>query len=676
MKHNHKKEHGEQTCACGCGHGQEHKNEHEHEHEHETCHCHENGDDGCGCGCHHDHGHEHDERKAWQKVLGYVFGGCVTAIGFLPLLPVPIRMIASLVAYVGFGFSVFRDMIAGFSHKKIFTEFTLMCVASLGAFAIGEYADAAAVMYLYRLGEEISGGAYARSRRNLSELLAVTPDHANVLRDGEVHAVEPHEVTVGERILVRVGERIPLDGTVLEGGGSADTSSVTGEAMPLMLYEGIACPSGSVLTEGSVTLLVTHAYEDSVISKLAEAVREATARKSSAEKKIARFARIFTPAAFAVAALISLIGTLITGELAHWVRMGLTVLVISCPCSLVLSVPLAYFAGIGAAAKRGIVFRGGEIMDRMSRLSVLGFDKTGTLTESELSFDGATLLGTMAEKAFLQLSYDVLLHSPHAAAVSFCQGFDGVAHTTVTEIEIVGGRGISCLVGDKRALFGNAVFLREHGMDVADSPTTAIFGALDGEVLGKLNFSAHTKAHVEEAVAELRTLGVSRLAVLSGDGEVAVAEACRNVGVAEWASALTPKDKLDRLERMMAETDGVVGFCGDGLNDSAVIARADVGIAMGACGSALTVQSADVVIMDDDLAKIAEGMRIARKTERVANISIALSLGMKLAVVIIGLVLSGFGRSMPIELAIVADVGAAVVAVLQSMRAAKHKTKA
>lgn len=638
---------------------------HEHLYEHEH-------DHGCACGCGHDHGACHvEDKKRGKTVAYYVIGSCIALIGFFSFLPFAVRLSASIAVYLVFGFSVFWNMVRGFGRRQIFTEFTLMCVASLGAFAIGEYADAAAVMLLYRLGEEISGGAYARSRSNLRALLSLTPEYANVLRDGEFLRVVPSEVQVGERILVRVGERIPLDGTVCEGVGSADTASVTGEAVPLSLYEGVACPSGATLLEGGVTLLVTHRYEDSVVSRMAEAVKEASARKSAAEKKIARFAKIFTPMAFATAGTIALVGALWNGEVAHWVRMGLTVLVISCPCSLLLSVPLAYFAGIGAAAKRGIVFRGGEIMDAVGRLSTLAFDKTGTLTESNLSFDGAVTFGMVKEEEFLQTSYDVLIHSPHAAAVSFCEAYKGTARGEVTDVVVVGGRGIACMVRGKRAVFGNAAWLRENGIAAEDCRATAILGAIDGVLAGRLDFSSHTKPHARDTIEKLRTLGVSRMAVLSGDGEESVAAACQSVGIDTWSASQTPSDKLARLEEIMAEQrSGCVGFCGDGLNDSAVIARADVGIAMGVCGSALTVQSADVVLMDDDLSKIAEAIKIARKTERVANVSIGLSLGMKLCVVLVGILLSTYGYTMPMALAIVADVGAALVAVLQSMRAA------
>ena len=606
--------------------------------------------------------------------MTYVLGGCVTVCGFLPFLPVAVRVACAVAVYLFFGFSVFRDMVRGFARRAFFTEFSLMCISSLGAFAIGEYADAAAVMLLYRLGEEISGGAYTRSRNSLQELLALAPEYANVLRGGEVIRVEPQAVAVGDQILVRAGEKIPVDGIVCQGGGSADTASVTGETMPLALYEGIACPSGSVLLEGSVTLRVTHRYEDSVVARLSEAVRAASARKSPAEKRIARVARILIPTALAVAVGIAAVGSLLGGEAVHWIRMGLTVLVVACPCSLVLSVPLAYFAGVGCAAKQGIVFRGGEVMDRMAHLSTLAFDKTGTLTESAVSFDGAETIGEMAHDELLQLSYDVLLHSPHAAAVAFCAAFDGTAHKTVTDVTLVSGRGVSCLVDGKRAVFGNAVWLRENGIDAEDCPSTAILGALDGVAVGRLNFSAHLKTDAAKTVDLLRSLSVARMVVISGDGEQSVATACQNAGIDEWFSAQSPDDKLARLEALMAENkDGFVGFCGDGLNDSAVIARADVGIAMGACGSALTVRSADVVVMDDDLSKIVTGIRIARRTARVASMSIALSLGMKLFVVLLGILLSANGHGFPMALAIVADVGAAVVAVLQAMRAAKIK---
>ena len=663
MSENNKREHK----RCGC-----------HDHEHEKCHCHEHEhtrEEECCCS----HGHEHRERGKLKSILLYTLGAIPVILGFVPFSNIPwLPVIASVIGYILFGFFVYVEMFEGFLEKKIFTEFTLMCVATFVAFCIGEYADAAAVMYFYSLGERISSSAYSRSKRSIAELIEITPEFARVKRGGDVITVDPSEVGVGELVLVLAGECVPLDSVVIEGGGNANAASITGESKPLELYVGVPCPSGAILSDGSVTLRVVKSYEDSVVSELSEAVKTAQKRKSAAEKKISRFARIFTPAAFALSAAIMLIGGAISGEWIEWVRAGLTVLVISCPCSLVLSVPLAYFAGLGAAAKRGIVFRGGEIMDALARMETIAFDKTGTLTESELAFDGAERFENIREEEFLSLSKAVLLHSPHAAAVSFCNAMEAIPMSyEITDIEIIGGRGVVCNADGKRALFGNAALMREHGIDIADHTTTCIFASLDGKLLGRLDFSSHVKAGVKEAVADLRRAGVSNVCVLSGDVEASVSNACNESGIDEFYASLTPKEKLDRFEELYLKNKAdskrsTVGFCGDGLNDSAVIARADVGIAMGLCGSALTVTSADVVIMDDDPASVVDALRIARKTERVANASIALSLSIKLAIMLcgVGFVLLGLGE-MPLSIAVVADVGAAVISVLNSARAGR-----
>ncbi|MBQ8331528.1 MAG: cadmium-translocating P-type ATPase [Clostridia bacterium] len=666
-EHCHCHEHSEHEEHCHC---------HEHNEQEERCHCHDHDhdhEDGCGCG--HDHDAPTGVKGRW--ILRYALGAIPVILGFLPILPTPLRIIASAVGYLLFGFAVWRDMLRGFGKKRIFTEFTLMCVASLGAFLIGEYADGAAVMYLYSLGETLSSSTYAKSKRNLSELLEITPESATVLVDGRAERMAPDRVTVGQTILVVAGERIPLDGVVRSGGGSADSSSVTGESKPLELYEGVACPSGAILNEGSVELTVTATYENSVVAKLAAAVTEATARKSAAEKKITRFARVFTPLAFGVAIGIVLLGWGLTGDFLTWLHAGLTVLVVSCPCSLVLSVPLTYFAGIGTGASSGIIFRGGETMDSLCRLSAIAFDKTGTLTESGLGFDGAELYGEMGEEDFLSLSYAVLTHSPHAAAVSFCQAYEGELRHTVTDVEILGGRGVVCRVDGKPAFFGNGALMRERGIETEDSRTTAIFGAWDGVLLGRLRFSSHLKKESAEAVSALRKSGVGRIAVLSGDGEESVATACREAGIEEYYAALTPARKTEIFDRICYEEKekkkgSTVAYCGDGLNDSAVIAGADVGIAMGGCGSALTVSSADVVLMDDNPKKIATAVRLSRRTSRIAGENIVLSLGIKIAVLTVGVLLSAItGEGIPMGLAIVADVGAAILAVLNALRAAK-----
>lgn len=668
------KRHEEEQEKCECGHCHAHELEHEHEHEH----CHDHGD-GCGCGCGHDHDHEHGEQTDKIKtVLRYVLGAIPVIIGFMGFIPFHIPLIASVIGYVLFGAEVFSGMIKGFTRKKIFTEFTLMCVATVGAFTIGEFADAAAVMYLYSLGETISSGAYTRSKRNISELIEITPEHATVIRNGEVLTVEPDDVFVGETVLVRSGERVPLDGVIIGGGGSADTSSVTGESKPLELFEGVECPSGAMLTNGSVQIRVTKEYENSVVMRLQHAVKEASKRKSSAEKKISRFASVFTPIAFAVALCVFAIGALITGNVAAWLKAAIMVLVVSCPCSLVLSVPLTYFAGVGSAASSGIIFRGGEVMDRTAKLGCVVFDKTGTLTESGMSFDGVKLYDDTDEKQFMTLAKAVLTHSPHAAAISFCRDYTVEVNIEAENVENIGGRGICCTVDGKRALFGNARLMKENGIEAQTCDTTCIYGVYDGKLLGRLEFSSNLKDGVSDLVDRLHELDIQRIAVVSGDTESSVKAACENAGIKEYYAACAPDEKLgiltDVIENERAENKGkFTAFCGDGLNDSAVIAASDVGIAMGGCGSALTVESADIVLMDDNPKKICTAIRISRRTARVANANIALSLGIKIGVLLISVILAYFKVDVPIELAIIADVGAAVIAVLNSLRAAKKE---
>ena len=650
----------EEQTPCSC----EHKHEHEHHHEHDSC--------GCGCGCSHDHEHEDGESRS-RTVLKYTLGAIPVIVGFLSFIPFYIPLLAAIVGYILFGFEVIKGMLSGFKRKKIFTEFTLMCVATVGAFAIGEYADAAAVMYLYSLGETISSRAYSRSKKSISELVEVTPEHANLCVDGKVESVEPDDVHVGDVILVRAGERVPLDGVVLSGGGSADTSSVTGEAKPLELYEGVECPSGALLFEGSVEMRVASEYHNSVVYRLTEAVRDASKKKSHAEKRIARFAAVFTPIAFCVSAVIFALGALITKNVAEWLRAAIMVLVVSCPCSLVLSVPLTYFAGLGNAAKKGIIFRGGEVMDSMASVSAVAFDKTGTITEAGLCYDGASVEDGVDKEKFTALSYAVLTHSPHAAAISFCGSVECDSDIRIEDVSIISGRGVVCKADGKRALYGNARLMRENGIDVADSETTVIYGALDNKLLGKLEFSSRLKSGVEDTVKQLRALGVERIAVISGDAEHSVRDTCVEAGIDEYYSNLAPDEKLSVFESIAAEKERgkSVAFCGDGLNDSATIAAADVGIAMGGCGSALTVESADVVLMDDNPEKICTAIRIARHTARVATSNIALSLGIKVGVLLVGVILAYLKVDVPIELAIVADVGAAVLAVLNALRAAK-----
>ncbi len=682
-KYEHAHHHeGEGSCTCHPHkHEPEHKHEHKHEHEqhhHEHPHCH-----GNSCSCHdHEHHHDHSggcccceegiERLGAKEIILYIVGAVLLVLSFLPMLPEPVRWVCAGLVYVAFGITVWKEMIEGFLHKRIFTEFTLMCVAGVGAIVLLEYADAAAVMYLYSLGESISGLASGRARKNIGRLISITPEEVTVLEADEPHTCHPNEVAVGRIVLVRAGERIALDGVVHAGSGSADTSSVTGEEMPAELTVGERCLSGSVLTAGSIEVLVTHTYDNSIAAKLKEAVEVASRRKALTEKRITRLAAVVTPAAFVLFLAVFAIGALVTGEVAEWFRRGLTILVCSCPCSLILSIPLTYFAGIGSAAGKGIVFRGGEVVDNMARLDTVLFDKTGTLTEPTLCFDRLAIdqACRLAETKIEQIAYSTLFHSPHVAAQTWCRAMQGrVEPKEAEQVEILPGLGVRARVDGHVVLCGNARLLA----DVSVMPTekTAIHLAMDGEYLGALLFSSYIKEGAPKAIRELRACGVSRMALLSGDAPSSVKEVAEAVGIEEVYAGMMPDEKLSVFEKVYEQqkdlTKGTVAFCGDGLNDSAVIAASDVGIAMGQRGAAVTVEAADVILMDDDPGKLPKAVHLARRIVRIANQNIAISFGLKIGIATICvLVLPSM------ELALIADVGAAVITVLNAMRAGRR----
>jgi len=676
-RHEHKHE---ETCGC---HGEHHHEHHHHEHG-KSCGCHEKHEYSLGCGCGHDHGHSHGdgcccceegiERLEKKDIFLYIIGALVLVCAFIPMIPLPIRLICAGLVYVAFGISVWKEMIEGFAHKKIFTEFTLMCAASVGAVALGEYADAAAVMYLYALGETISGLANGRARKNIAELIAITPESVTVLDGGVARVCDPAAVEVGTIILVRAGERIPLDGVVHAGFGTADTSSVTGEQLPAELAVGERCLSGSVLLSGSLEIKVTHGYENSVASQLKAAVEEASERKAVTEKRITRVASVITPAAFVIGLLIFAVGALVTGQPAEWFRRGLVVLVCSCPCSLILSIPLTYFAGIGSAAGRGIVFRGGEVVDGVAKLGTVLFDKTGTLTEAELQFDCLVPAHDVAllEEDIHRIAYTVLMHSPHVAAQAYCAAKRGkVESSEANEIENIPGKGICACVDGHAVRCGSVRMLNEAGVTVDETSKTAIYLALEDRYLGRLEFSSRIKVGAAEAVADLRACGVERMAILSGDARATVDEVAEAVGIEERYAGVLPAEKLEIFEKVYreqkAKSRAAVAFCGDGLNDSAVIAASDVGIAMGLGGAAVTVEAADVILMDDSPDKLPTAVRLARRIVRIANQNIAISLGLKIGIAIVGVAI------LPsMELALVADVGAAVITVLNAMRAGKR----
>ncbi len=658
-------EHGEKCCCGHKDHGEEKHSPGDHE---RHCHCDRHEHEGA-CGCDHDHGGGFTGRVA----LAYLAGAVLLLIAFLgefDVIHMAFGVAASILTYIYFGREAWVGAVRDVRRGKLFTEFTLMCVATVGAAALLELADAAAVMYLYSLGEMVQGLAYRRSKKNIAELIDITEDTVGILAGKSVKRVPASKARVGDVIYVTLGERVALDGVVIEGEGFADTSAITGESAPRELLRGTECLSGSILISGAVSLRVTEPYENSTANKLKEAVARAAKQKAPTEKKITRFAAVFTPMAFGLAVLVLAVGWMVRGDFARALRTALVVLVCSCPCSLVLSVPLSYFAGIGRAAGRGIVFRGGEVIDNVAALQTVIFDKTGTLTSATLKYDGIWLPAEapLTKTQLLDISRSALAKSPHATARSFCQVYDAKTPHRIEKVENLGGRGLLCTVDGHSAAFGNRALMAEMGLSVGAPPETAIFVAVEGKLCGALMFRSKLKPEALPELAKLRRYGVRRMAVMSGDAEGAVVSAAEALGLSEYYAELKPDQKLARLEHIYKEEKkrdkkATVAFCGDGLNDSAVIARADVGIAMGS-GAAVTVESADVVIVDDSPARLGDMMSVAKSTVRIANQNIVISLGIKLAVVLFGALFTP-----SLELAVIADVGAALLTVLNAMRA-------
>lgn len=630
---------------------------------------------GCGSGCGCDH--EHDEKISARQIFAYVFGAALLLFAFLGefgYLNKYFAVICAAAVYVFFAKDVWKAAFKDISHKKVFTEFTLMCAATVGAIVLGEFADAAAVMYLYSLGERVSGEAYRRSRGNIAELIEVTEENVTVIKQGRSITVRASEANVGDIISVRVGDKIALDGVVVEGEGFADTADITGESLPKELNVGSKCLSGFTLLSGAIYIKVEEKYENSTASKMKAAVERASRLKAVREKKITRFAAAFTPLAFCVSLGLLLLLWTIKGDFISAFRSALVVLVASCPCSLVLSVPLAYFSGMGHAAKKGIIFRGGQTIDNVAEIGALVFDKTGTLTVASPVFVGAVIdpNSRLSGVQFMDVAKSALLKSPHVLARSFCEKHNERVLHKVDGVKNIGGRGLVCRVDGRAAAFGNKKLMNELGLEVPTIDKSLIYVAFDGVYCGALLFESELKKNALSHISSLRANGVHRVVIMSGDNENSVKGVADKLSVSEFYSDMKPDEKLARLEHIYKEEKRLnpskaVGFCGDGLNDSAAIARADVGIAMGG-GSALTVESADAVVIDDDLGKLVDMMLISKSTVSAVNRNIAISLAVKAAVVIAGILWYP-----SLELAVLADVGAAVVTVLNSMRAGKIK---
>jgi len=585
-----------------------------------------------------------------------------------------IELVLFIFAYMVFGYNVLLKSAKNILRGRVFDENFLMSIATIGALIIGEYPEAAAVMMFYQVGELFQDYAVNHSRRAIKSLIAIKPDYAN-LKTGEGYKrVAPSEINIGDYIVVRPGERVPLDGVVTEGVSAVDTSALTGESLPRDVGIGSEILSGSINMSGVLTIRVTRMFENSTVSRILEMVESASQKKANAERFITRFAAIYTPLVAGIAVLLALIPPLFFGgEFNQWIYRALLFLVVSCPCALVISIPLGFFGGIGAASRRGILVKGGNYLEALAKVKTVVFDKTGTLTSG--SFE-VTKLGTAAditEDELLYYAAHAEAFSTHPLAASVIRKFGREPDKSiVTEYAEYAGMGVSAKVSGRTVLLGNKNLFDRSGIETVDKERagTLMHLAVDGKYAGYVLLEDTVKEDSSKSIESLKALGVEDIIMLTGDSRHAAGSAAEKLNIKTVYSELLPHEKMERLERIMDEKSGSgkVAFVGDGINDSPVLARADVGIAMGGTGSDAAIEASDIVVMTDEPGKIPEAIVIARKTRKVVYQNIVLSMAVKAVVLALGA-----GGVATMWEAVFADVGVALLAILNAMRIIRVK---
>ena len=582
-----------------------------------------------------------------------------------------LKLVLFLIPYLVIGWKVLKKAAVNIAHGQVFDENFLMCIATIGAFASGEYMEGVAVMLFYQVGELFENYAVGRSRKSISELMDIRPDVANVVRDGAIEAVDPEEVAVGDVIVIQPGERVPLDGTVLEGASMLDTAALTGESVPRSVRPGEGVISGCINQSGVLRVRVEKEFGESTVAKILELVENSSSRKAEAEKFITKFARYYTPAVCFAALALAVIPSLITGEWMTWVKRALLFLVVSCPCALVISIPLSFFGGIGGASRQGVLIKGANFLETLARVDTVVFDKTGTLTEGTFKVT-AVHPEKMSEPELLELAALVESYSTHPISRSIIDAYGREPERhRVTDVEEIAGNGVKATVdGHRIVAAGNSRMMESLGAkwSPCERAGTIIHIAVDGEYEGHIVISDTVKPDAAQAVQALRELGVRRTVMLTGDSEAVGSKVADELGLDEAHCGLLPADKVEHVERLLKESKGALAFVGDGINDAPVLSRADIGIAMGALGSDAAIEAADVVLMNDRPSRIATAISISRKTHRIVRQNIVFALSVKAVV----LVLSALGLA-NMWAAVFADVGVSVLAILNAMRALRFR---
>ena len=576
------------------------------------------------------------------------------------------------VPYLVIGYDIIRKAAVNICHGQVFDENFLMMLATFGAFAVSEYAEAVAVMLFYQVGELFQSYAVGRSRKSIQDLMDICPEYANVERDGELIQMDPEDIEIGEEIVILPGERIPLDGVVTEGESFLDTAALTGESVPRKAAAGEEIVSGCVNGSGTLRVKVTKVFDDSTVAKILELVENASSKKAKVENFITRFATYYTPIVTIAAALLAVIPPLLGGAWGDWIQRACIFLVISCPCALVISVPLGFFGGIGAASKIGVLIKGSNYLEAVSRMTTLVFDKTGTLTKGEFSVT-EILPEAMEEEKLLELAALAEGYSTHPIAASIREAYGRKIDTgRLGDAIEIAGQGICIPVDGEDVLVGNEKLMKERGINAREYKEKAgsvVYIARGLEYAGAIVISDTVKHGAAEAIRAVKQAGVKKCIMLSGDRPQAAEFVARQLGIDEVYAGLLPDGKVEKVEQIMEQSDGEpLAFVGDGINDAPVLTRADVGIAMGSLGSDAAIEAADIVLMDDDIRKIASSVRIARKTLAIVKQNIVFALAVKAAVLILG----ALGLANMWE-AVFADVGVSVLAILNAMRTLRTK---
>lgn len=620
---------------------------------------------------HHDHSHDHDHghvsRSDFIKIL---LGLILFILPALLRLEGIVRLLVYLTSYFIVGYEVIIRAGKNIVNRMPFDENFLMTLATVGAFIIGEYPEGVAVMLFYQLGELFQSMAVNHSRNSIQALLDIMPDYANLLQGDEIVVVEPEKVRKGDYIVIKPGEKVPLDGVVVEGESSLDTSNITGESLPRSIRVGDEIISGVINMQGLLKVRVEKELKDSTISKILDLVENSSNKKAPTERFITRFARYYTPIVVFIALGIGLLPSLLfQGDLKTWAYRALVFLVISCPCALVISIPLGFFGGIGAGSKKGILVKGGNFLEALNDLEVLAFDKTGTLTKGVFKVSRVKAYPPYSEEEILELAAYGESFSNHPIALSILEAYDGeIDRDLIEDYREISGKGIAVRIKNENILLGNRGLMEDNSITIIeeDSIGTLVYVAREGEHIGTIIVSDQLKDNIVEDIRKLKEMGIKETIMLSGDNSSTAKRVGQMVGIDEVYGDLLPEEKVAKLEGILEKTRGKVAFVGDGVNDAPVLARADIGIAMGALGSDAAIEAADIVILTDEISKISTGIKIAKRTKRIVTQNIVLAIGLKFIVLALG----AMGMATMWQ-AVFADVGVSIIAILNSIRILK-----